>query len=67
MPFSCSGESEFVAFIWDFEATATVILQIAGKAYAIQPGDASRAGVTYEVANGEEIQIFETNDACSHS
>ena len=26
-----------------------------GKAYAIQPGDASRAGVSYEVANGEAI------------
>ena len=42
-------------FILDSGATATVIPPNVGKAYAIQPGDASRAGVTYEVANGEEI------------
>jgi cellulose biosynthesis protein BcsQ len=34
----------------------TVIPRNVGKAYEIQPGDASRAGVTYEVANGEEIR-----------
>ena len=55
MPLSCSEELEFVEFILDSGATATVIPPNVGKAYAIQPGDASRAGVTYEVANGEEI------------
>ena len=55
MPLSCSEELEFVEFILDSGATATVIPPSVGKAYAIQPGDASRAGVSYEVANGEEI------------
>ena len=50
MPVSCSGEWEFVEFILDSKATATVILPNVGT-YAIQPGDASRTGVTYE-ANG---------------
>ena len=55
MPLSCSEELEFVEYILDSGATATVIPPSVGKAYAIQPGDASRAGVSYEVANGEEI------------
>ena len=42
----------------DSGATATVIPPSVGKAYAIQPGDASRAGVSYEVANGEIIPNF---------
>ena len=55
MPLSCSEEWEFVEFILDSGATAPVIPPNVGKAYAIQPGDASRAAVTYEFANGEEI------------
>ena len=55
MPLCSSEEWEYVEFILDSGATATVIPPSVGKAYAIQPGDASRAGVTYEVANGEEI------------
>ena len=55
MPPSCSGELEFVEFILDSGALATVISPNVGKAEAIQLGYASRAGVTYEVANGEEI------------
>ena len=55
MPLCSSEEWEYVEFIFDSGATATVIPPNVGKAYAIQPGDASRAGVTYEVANGEEI------------
>ena len=58
MPLSCAGELEFVEFILDSGATATGILPSVGKAYAIQSGDASRAGVTYEVANGQEMPIF---------
>ena len=46
MPLSCTGELEFVEFILDSGATATVIPPSVGKAYAIQPGDASRAGMT---------------------
>ena len=55
MPLSCSEELEFVEFSLDSGATATVIPLSVGKAYAIQPGDASRAGVSYEVANGQII------------
>ena len=55
MLLSGTNEWEYLEFILDSGATATVIPQSVGKAYEIQPGDASRAGVTYEVANGEEI------------
>ena len=55
MPLSGTNEREYLEFILDSGATATVIPPSVGKAYEIQPGDASRAGVTYEVANGEEI------------
>ena len=55
MPLSGTDEWEYLEFILDSGATATVIPPNVGKAYDIQPGDASRAGVTYEVANGEEI------------
>ena len=55
MPLRSTEEWEYVEFILDSGATATVIPPNVGKAYAIKPGDASRAGVTYEVANGEEI------------
>ena len=55
MPLCSTEELEYVEFILDSGATATVIPPNVGKAYTIQPGDASRAGVTYEVANGEEI------------
>ena len=55
MPLCNTEEWEYVEFILDSGATATVIPPNVGKAYTIQPGDASRAGVTYEVANGEEI------------
>ena len=55
MPLCSTEEWEYVEFILDSGATATVIPPNVGKAYTIQPGDASRAGVTYEVANGEEI------------
>ena len=56
IPLSCSGELEFVEFMLDSAATATVITpKDVGKANAIRPGDASRAGVTPEVANWEDI------------
>ena len=42
-------------FMLDSMATATVIPPTVGNAYVIQLGDAFPAGVTYEVANGEEI------------
>ena len=52
---SSIDEWEYLEFILDSGATATVILPNFGKGCKIQPGDASWAGVTYEVANGEEI------------
>ena len=58
MPLSGTNEWEYLKFIQDSGATATVIPPNVGKAYEIQQGNASRAGVTYEVANGEDIQNF---------
>ena len=55
MPLSGTNELEYLGFILDSGATATVIPPSVGKAYEIQPGDASCAGVTYEVTNGKEI------------
>ena len=66
MPLSCSGEWEFVEFILDSEVTASVIAPTVGKAYAIRLGDASRAGMTHEVTNGEEIPNLIKIDACGH-
>lgn len=50
-----SAEWEYVEAILDSGATVTVFPPSVGKAYAIQEGEAARAGVTYEIANGEEI------------
>ena len=51
------GESEweFLEAIVDSGATVTVIPPHVGRGYDIVPSEASRAGVHYEVANGEEI------------
>ena len=48
--------------ILDSGASVTVIPPHVGRGYDIQPGEASRAGVRYEVANGEEIpNLWEKN------
>ena len=54
MPVSCS-DWEYVEFILDSGATTTVIPMSVGKAYEVQPSEASKAGVMYEIANGDEI------------
>ena len=50
-----SGEWEYLESIVDSGATVTVIPPSVGRDYAILAGEASKAGVMYEVANGEEI------------
>ena len=42
----------------DSGATVTVIPPHVGKEFVIVPGEASRAGVMYEITTGEEIQNF---------
>ena len=54
MPVSCS-DWEYVEFILDSGATTTVIPMSVGKAYEVQPSEASKAVVMYEIANGDEI------------
>ena len=54
MPVSCS-DWEYVEFILDSGATTTVVPMSVGKAYEVQPSEASKAGVMYEIANGDEI------------
>ncbi len=50
-----SGQWEYVEAILDSGATVTVFPPSVGTAYALTQGEAAKAGVTYEVANGEEI------------
>ena len=50
-----SDEWETIETILDSGATVTVIPPHMARAYDITPGEASKAGVRYEVANGEEI------------
>ena len=54
-PLCQNEEWETVDAILDSGASVTVIPPHVGRGYDIQPGEASRAGVRYEVANGEEI------------
>ena len=54
MPVS-SNDWEYVEFIFDSGATTTVIPATVGRAYEIQPSESSKAGVMYEIANGDEI------------
>ena len=42
-------------FILDSGATTNVIPTSVGKSYEIQPSESSKAGVMYEIANGDEI------------
>ena len=49
------GEWEHLEAILDSGATVTVIPPHVGKEYEVVPSEASKAGVRYEVANGEEI------------
>ena len=54
MPVS-SNDWEYVEFILDSGATTIVIPTTVGRAYEIQPSESSKAGVMYEIANGDEI------------
>ena len=54
MPVS-SNDWEYVEFILDSGATTTVIPTSVGRSYEVQPSEASKAGVMYEIANGDEI------------
>ena len=56
-PLAGGGESdwEYLEAIVDSGATVTVIPPHVGKEYEVVPGEASKAGVKYEVANGDEI------------
>ena len=49
------GGWEFLEAILDSEATVTVIPPHVGKEYEVVQSEGSKAGVRYEVANGEEI------------
>ena len=50
-----NGEWEYFEAILDSGASVTVVPSTLGKDYEVQPGEASRAGVTYEIADGTEI------------
>ena len=50
-----AAEWEYVEAILDSGATVTVFPPSIGAAYELTQGEAAKAGVTYEVANGEEI------------
>ena len=50
-----SNDWEYAEFILDSGAMTNVIPPHVGKAYDIQPSDASKAGVKYKIANGDEI------------
>ena len=54
-PLSTNNEWEYIETILDSGATVTVIPPHVGQSYEVVPSAASRAGVKYEVANGEEI------------
>ena len=54
-PLSEANEWEYIETILDSGATVTVIPPHVGHAYEIRPSAASKAGVKYEVANGDEI------------
>ena len=57
MPLAGSNDGGWEHFeaILDSGATVTVIPPHIGRDYEVVPGAASKAGVRYEVANGEEI------------
>ena len=55
MPLCSSTEWEYVEAVLDSGATVTVIPAHVGQGYEIVPSAASKAGVMYEIANGEEI------------
>ena len=55
MPLCSSTEWEYVEAVLDSGAIVTVIPAHVGQGYEIVPSAASKAGVMYEIANGEEI------------
>ena len=54
-PLATSDEWEYVEAILDSGASVTVIPPHIGPEYETMPSEASRAGVVYEIANGDEI------------
>ena len=54
-PLCQNDDWETIEAILESGASVTVIPPHVGRGYEIQPGEASKAGVRYEVANGEEI------------
>ena len=50
-----SADWEYVEAILDSGATVTVFPPSVGTAYELRQGEAAKAGVMYEVANGDEI------------
>ena len=54
MPLSDS-EWEYVEFILESGVTTIVIPAHVGKAYDIQPSEASKVGVMYDIVDGTEI------------
>ena len=54
-PLTQSEDWETIDVILDSGATVTVFPPHVGRGYDIQPSEASKAGVRYEVANGDEI------------
>ena len=54
-PLATSDEWEYVEAILDSGASVTVIPPHIGPEYDTMPSEASRAGVVYEIANGDEI------------
>ena len=61
-PLSQNDEWETIEAILDSGASVIVIPPHVGRGYEIQPGEASKAGVRYEVANGEEIPNLSENN-----
>ena len=55
VPQSSMPQWEYIEAILDSGATVTVFPPNVGTAHELRQGEAARAGVTYEVANGEEI------------
>ena len=58
-PLTQSEDWETIDVILDSGATVTVFPPHVGRGYDIQPSEASKAGVRYEVANGDEIPTWE--------
>ncbi len=49
------GKWEIITSVMDSGATVPVLMPTAGKEYPVQESEASRAGVEYEIANGDTL------------